>query len=203
MVTVHDDFARPAGDRHVRFVGGAIVAVVAETASSEDAADMGSSTTTCCGGGDMEDALGSARRSCEAHGSNVAISSTDPVDDDLFGDAEVIVRGRYVNQRIAVAPMEPHGAASAIDPDGRLLVYGSTQMPHLLHNLMARALGVDKSEIRVITPLVGGGFGGKAGIYPEQVVVAALAKRLQRPVVWAATRSEDMVALSRPARSNT
>ena len=200
MATVHDDFARPplAGDR-VRFVGDAIVAVVAESAvQAKDAADMvivdyDVLPTVVA----MEDALEvGAPVLFEPHGDNVAISSTDPVDDDLFGDADVIVRGRYVNQRIAVAPMEPHGAASAIDTDGRLLVYGSTQMPHLLHTLMARALGVDKSEIHVVTPLVGGGFGGKAGIYPEQVVVAAVAKRLQRPVVWAATRSEDMLALS-------
>jgi aerobic carbon-monoxide dehydrogenase large subunit len=193
MVTVHDDFARPplATDR-VRFVGDAIVAVVAETAvQAKDAADM------VIVDYEVLPAVVAAEAALEldapllfeAHGNNVAISSTDPVNDDLFGDADVIVRGRYVNQRIAVAPMEPHGAASAIAEDGRLLVYGSTQMPHLLHNLMARALDVDKSEIHVVTPLVGGGFGGKAGIYPEQVVVAAVAKRLKRPVVWAATRS--------------
>ena len=200
MVTVHDDFARPAlaGDR-VRFVGDAIVAVVAETAvQAKDAADLVIVDYEVLPAVVTSEAaleLG-APLLFEPHGNNVALSSTDPVDDELFGDADLIVRGRYVNQRIAVAPMEPHGAASAIDPDGRLVVYGSTQMPHLLHDLMARALGVDKSEIRVVTPLVGGGFGGKAGIYPEQVVVAAVTKRLQRPIVWAATRSEDMLALS-------
>ena len=200
MATVHDDFARPplAIDR-VRFVGEAIAAVLADTVvQAKDAADMvivdyevlPAAVTA-------EAALAlDAPVLFEVHGDNVAVGTTDAVNDDLFGDADVVVRGRYVNQRIAVAPMEPHGAASAIDDDGRLVVYGSTQMPHLLHNLMSGALGVDKSEIRVVTPLVGGGFGGKAGIYPEQVVVAAAAKRLQRPVVWAATRSEDMLALS-------
>jgi carbon-monoxide dehydrogenase large subunit len=132
----------------------------------------------------------------EQHGDNVAMATTDPVNPDLFGDADVIIRGRFVNQRLAVAPMEPHGAASAIDDDGRLVVYGSTQMPHLLEMLMCRALGLGKDDLHVVTPLVGGGFGGKAGIYPEQVVVAAVARQLQRPVVWAATRSEDMLALS-------
>ena len=68
------------------------------------------------------------------------MSTTDPANADLFGDADVIVRGRYVNQRIAVAPMEPHGAASAIDDDGRLLVYASTQMPHLFLRLLAAGL---------------------------------------------------------------
>ena len=200
MVTVHDDFGRPplATDR-VRFVGEAIVAVLADTVThAKDAADMvivdydplPAAVTA-------EEALADgAPILFEAHGDNVALTTTDPVDDDLFGDADVIVRGRYVNQRIAVAPMEPHAAATTIDTDGRLLVYGSTQMPHLLHRLMATALGMDPKEIRVVTPFVGGGFGGKAGMYPEQVVVAAAARRLRRPVVWVSTRSEDMLALS-------
>ena len=200
MAKVHDDFARPAlaGDR-VRFVGEAIVAVVADTVTqAKDAADMvivdyeplRAAVTAEAALADDAPVL------FEGHGDNIAVATTDPVNADLFADADVIVRGRYVNQRMAVAPMEPHGAAAAIGDDGRLLVYGSTQMPHLLHRLIATALAMEPSEIRVVTPLVGGGFGGKAGLYPEQVVVAAAAKRLKRPVVWAATRSEDMVALS-------
>ncbi len=200
MATVHDDFARPAlaGDR-VRFVGEAIVAVVADTVTqAKDAADMVIvDYETLDAAVTAEAALADgAPVLFEAHGDNIAVATTDRVNADLFGDADVVVRGRYVNQRIAVAPMEPHGAAAAIGDDGRLLVYGSTQMPHLLHQLLARALGMDASDIRVVTPLVGGGFGGKAGVYPEQVVVAAAARMLQRPVMWAATRSEDMVALS-------
>ncbi len=200
MVTVHDDFARPplATDR-VRFVGEAIVAVLAETVTqAKDAADMVivdyeplPAVVTA------EDALAEdAPVLFEAHGDNIAVGTTDPVDEDLFGDADIVVRGRYVNQRIAVAPMEPHAAASAIDDDGRLVVYGSTQMPHLMQMLLAGALGVDADQVRVVVPFVGGGFGGKAGLYPEQVVVAAAAKLMQRPVVWTSTRSEDMLALS-------
>ncbi len=200
MATVHDDFARPAlaGDR-VRFVGEAIVAVVGDTVTqAKDAAEMVIvDYETLDAAVTAEAALADdAPVLFEGHGDNIAVATTDPVNADLFADADVIVRGRYINQRMAVAPMEPHGAAAAIGDDGRLLVYGSTQMPHLLHRLIATALAIDPSEIRVVTPLVGGGFGGKAGLYPEQVVVAAAAMRLQRPVVWAATRSEDMVALS-------
>ncbi|MGZ4769593.1 MAG: xanthine dehydrogenase family protein molybdopterin-binding subunit, partial [Ilumatobacteraceae bacterium] len=200
MVAVHPDFARPplSSDR-VRFVGEGIAVVIAETnTQAKDAADLvivdyeplPAAVTA-------EDALADgAPILFDGHTDNVAMSTTDPVNPDLFGDADVIVRGRYVNQRLAVAPIEPHGAASAIGDDGRLLVYGSTQMPHLLLNLLAAALGMETTDIRVIVPLVGGGFGGKAGLYPEQVVVAAAAKKLQRPVLWAATRSEDMLALS-------
>ena len=144
MVNVHDDFLRPplAVDK-VRFVGEAIVAVLAETETqAKDAADMVvvdyEPLTAVV---HPEDALADgASVLFEAHGDNVAITTTDPVNDQIFGDADVIVRGRYVNQRMAVAPMEPHGAAAQPDGDGRLLVFGSTQMPHLMQQLMARAL---------------------------------------------------------------
>ena len=184
----------------MRFVGDAIVAVVAETAvQAKDAADMvivdyevlPAVVTT-------EEALDvDAPVLFEAHGNNVAISTTDPVNDDLFADADVIVRGRYVNQRIAVAPMEPHGAASAIDEDGRLLVYGSTQMPHLLHNLMARALGRRQERDPSRHPVRRRRLRRQGRHLPRAGRRSLRStKRLQRPVVWAATRSEDMLALS-------
>ncbi len=132
----------------------------------------------------------------EHHGSNVAISSTDPRNDSIFADADVVVRGRYVNQRIAVAPMEPHAAAAEMADDGRLTFYPSTQMPHLVHAQLSGALGLSRKQVHVITPHVGGGFGGKAGLYPEQVVVGKAAMTLGRPVIWAATRTEDMATLS-------
>ncbi|MCU1361922.1 MAG: putative carbon monoxide dehydrogenase large subunit [Ilumatobacteraceae bacterium] len=200
MVTVHADFARPPlATGKVRFVGEAIVAVFAETETqAKDAADQVIVDYEALPSVvRAEDALADgAPVLFDEHGDNVAMSSTDPVNDDIFGDADVIVRGRYINQRIAVAAMEPHAAAAVPDPDGRLLVYGSTQMPHLMQQLLARSLEIDKSQIRVVAPHVGGGFGGKVGLYPEQLVVAAAARRLNRPVVWQATRSEDMLVLS-------
>jgi carbon-monoxide dehydrogenase large subunit len=202
FVKVHADFARPplAVDR-VRFVGEAIAVVLAETpAQGRDAADLVivdyESLPAVIR---PEDALADgAPVIIEAHGDNVALAAIDPLDPDddaFFGDADVVVRGRYVNQRMAVAPIEPHGAAAAPEADGRLTMYGSTQMPHLLHQLLAGALGVSRKELHVITPHVGGGFGGKAGLYVEQAVVAAAARRLGRPVMWMSTRSEDMLSL--------
>jgi aerobic carbon-monoxide dehydrogenase large subunit len=199
FVKVHDDFARPplATDR-VRFVGETIVAVVAESAvAAKDAADLVIVDYQALPTVVMpEDALAEdAPILFEAHGDNIALSTTDPADAEMFADADVVVRGRYVNQRMAVAPLEPHGAAAAIGDDGRLIVFGSTQMPHLLQQLLTGALGIAKEDFKVVTPHVGGGFGGKAGMYPEQIIVAAIAMRLQRAVLWMATRSEDMVAL--------
>lgn len=199
MAKVDDDFARPVlATGRVRFVGEPIAVVVAETLTrAVDAAalvlvDYEPLPAVIT----PEDALAEgAPVLFEAHGSNVAVTTTDRGQPDLFADADVIVRGRYVNQRMAVAAMEPHGEAATVDDEGRLVVYCSTQMPHLFHRLLAAALHMPPEEIRVITPLVGGGFGGKAGLYAEQVVVAALARRLRRPVGWMSTRSEDMVAL--------
>jgi carbon-monoxide dehydrogenase large subunit len=199
MVTVHPDFARPplAVDR-VRFAGEAVVAVVAESPeAARDAADLVvidyEPLPVVV---DPEQALdGEAPVLFETHGDNVALAIDDPGADPLDG-ADVVVRGRYVNQRMAVAPMEPHGAAADVAADGRLIVYGSTQMPHLMKQLLAAALELPQDRIRVVTPFVGGGFGGKAGLYAEQTVVAKAALLLGRPVRWIATRTEDMLTLS-------
>ncbi len=200
MAKVHDHFARPplATDT-VRFVGEAVAVVVADTeVHARDAAalvwvDIESLPVVV----DAEAALADGAPVLFAdHGDNVAVTTTDELQPDIFGDADVVVRGRFVNQRIAVAPMEPHASAATVDADGRVVVYGSTQMPHLLFGLLQRSLGLAADQLRVITPHVGGGFGGKAGMYPEQLVVAALAQRLQQPVTWINSRSEDMLALA-------
>ncbi len=200
MAKVHDHFARPAlAEGIVRFVGEAIAVVVADTAvHARDAAalvtvDYDSFTAVV----NPEVAFDADAPVIFAdHGDNVAMANTDTAQPAIFGDADVVVRGRYVNQRIAVAAMEPHGVAAEVDEAGRVVVYGSTQMPHLLQGLLADGLGTTRDRVRVITPDVGGGFGGKAGMYPEQLAVAALALRLGRPVTWMSTRSDDMVALA-------
>ncbi|MCU1500842.1 MAG: putative carbon monoxide dehydrogenase large subunit [Ilumatobacteraceae bacterium] len=200
MVKVHNDFARaPLATDRVRFVGDGIVAVFAESSTAaRDAAELVIvDYEPLPAVVSPEEALGEdAPLLFEAHGNNIAISSTDPHNPDIFAEADVVVRGRYVNQRIAVAPMEPHAAAAEVGDDGRLTMYGSTQMPHLLQSQLAAALGLPLSQVHVITPHVGGGFGGKAGIYPEQTIVAKAAMDLGRPVLWTATRSEDMCTLS-------
>ncbi len=200
MAKVHDHFARPAlATDKVRFVGEAIVAVVAETRvqATDAAAAVVVDYEPLDAAVHPEDAMAAgAAVLFEDHGDNVAMTTTDTAQPDIFAGADVVVRGRYVNQRMAVAPMEPHGAAAFVDDDGRIVFYGSTQMPHLLHGLLSRALGVKPDEVRIITPRVGGGFGGKAGMYPEQSVVAAVAKRLGRAVTWMSTRTEDMLSLA-------
>ena len=199
MAKVHDDFLKPplATDK-VRYVGQAIAVVLAETvAQARDAADavvVDYEPLTAVV--DPEAALADgAPLLYEQRSDNLALSTNDPALPGDFADADVVVRGRYVNQRMAVAPMEPHAAAAEPAADGRLTFYGSTQMPHLLHRSLAVALDVPTSQIHVIIPHVGGGFGGKAGLFGEQTVVAACALRLNRAVAWVATRSEDMLCM--------
>jgi carbon-monoxide dehydrogenase large subunit len=197
---VHDDFARPplATDR-VRFVGEPVAVVLAESvAAGVDAAelvDVEISPLPVLV--DPEAALApGAPIVFPQHGSNVALSVVDHGDaDTVFGDADLVVRGRYVNQRMAVVPMEADAAAARVGPDGRITVWASTQMPHVLRDQLADALAVERSDVRVVTPQVGGGFGGKAGIHPEYTVVAAAARRTGRAVVWVPSRSDDMKAL--------
>ena len=199
FVKVHDDFARPplAVDR-LRFVGDPFAAVFAETAAAAtDAADLVwaelDPLPPVC---DPEAALMQGSPVVfDDHGSNVAMALTDRHVVDLEAISDVVVRGRYVNQRVAVAPMEVDCCAAAPDEDGRIVVWPSTQMPHMLRDQLASALGWDPSTVRVVTPRVGGGFGGKAGAHPEHVVVTKAAQVFNRPVVWVPTRSEDMRAL--------
>ena len=198
FATVHPDFARPPlADGRVRFVGEPIAVVLAETfEQGEDAAETVwadiEPLPTCV---DAEAALAAdAEQIFPGHGSNQALVIVDKPRTDL-STADVIVRGRYVNQRMAVVPMEPDCCAAEVDADGRLTFWASTQMPHGLHGQLAGALGVDPAQIRVVTPQVGGGFGGKAGIHAEYTVVAASARRTGRPVVWVPPRSDDMKAL--------
>ena len=106
------------------------------------------------------------------------------------------MRGRFVNQRLAPAPMEPNAIAVIPEDDGTFTVWVSTQVPFDVRNDVAEALDVDRTKVRAIAPDVGGGFGAKLAIYPEYLLVAVAAKRLGRPVRWFESRSESMVSMT-------
>jgi aerobic carbon-monoxide dehydrogenase large subunit len=199
FVTVHPDFARPPlADGVVRFVGEAIAIVIAESVSAAEdgAAAVWAEYEPLPVIIDPEQSLtGGEVVIFPEHGSNVAIADTAAEPVALEGDGVVVVRGRYVNQRVAVVPMEPNGCAAVPAPDGSLTFYASTQMPHGLVGQLANVLGLERAKIHVIAPQVGGGFGGKAGICAEYSAVAAAARLLGRPVSWHPTRSDDLVSL--------
>lgn len=112
-----------------------------------------------------------------------------------FAEATRVVEVELVNQRVHAAFLEPRAALARYDPVAEeLTVWAATQVPHTLRGGIATALGLADFQVRVIAPDVGGAFGAKGGIYPEYVLVAALARELGRPVTWSETRSETFVA---------
>ncbi len=123
-----------------------------------------------------------------------AFGATGP--DDPLAGADVVVRGRFVNQRVAPAPMETNGIAVVPEEDGSFTVWVSTQIPFDVRDDLAETLGVGRDRVRAIAPDVGGAFGAKLQVYAEYHAVAAIAARLGRPVRWQETRSESMVSLT-------
>jgi carbon-monoxide dehydrogenase large subunit len=190
----------PLADGRVRFVGEAVAVVAATTkAQAVDATEavvVGYEPRPAVV--DMEAALApGAPLQFDAVPSNLA-AGRDGGGEDPLADADVVVRGRFENQRIAVVPLE--GNAIAVEPgdDGRghdVTIHVSTQMPHAFARLASEVLGLDREAVRVVTPFVGGAFGGKAGIVSEHGVAVAVARRLGRPVKWVETRSENLVSM--------
>ena len=128
-------------------------------------------------------------------GTNVATSGGSPEHDDaLFEGCDAVISGSLVSQRMAPCPLEPRSAIAARGPDGRITAWLTTQTPHIDLLGIAGTLGLDPSQIRIISPDVGGGFGAKL-LSVEEVLMVWLAGRLERAVRWTETRSESMVAL--------
>jgi carbon-monoxide dehydrogenase large subunit len=101
----------------------------------------------------------------------------------------------FRHARCSSVPMEGRGVMASFDAmDGTLTVWAATQAPHLFRAGLAAALGMPESRLRVLCPAVGGGFGPKMHLYPEDVVVAELARRLGRPVRWVEDRRENLLA---------
>jgi carbon-monoxide dehydrogenase large subunit len=111
--------------------------------------------------------------------------------EQVLADSDVVVERRIVNHRISGAPIEPR-AVLADFRSGDLTVTSSTQVPHFLKLFLSVCLGINEERIRVIAPDVGGGFGAKLQIYGEELLMAALARQLNRPVKWVETRTEHM-----------
>jgi aerobic carbon-monoxide dehydrogenase large subunit len=129
-------------------------------------------------------------------GGNLAASGAAGSDGALEG-AEVVVEGRFVNQRVAAVPMEPGAGVAAPDPerDGAYVLWTPSQGPHGHRDAIAAALRLEPERLRVITPATGGGFGARIAAYPEAVITVALARELGRPVRFVEARSETMTAM--------
>ena len=115
--------------------------------------------------------------------------------DDAFAQADHLLRQRFHVQRVAPAPMEPRGLLADYQSQGDLLtVWDSTQHPHEMREHLAELLGRSQDSVRVVAPDVGGGFGEKGCMFPEEIAIPSLSIMLGRPIRWAEDRQENMLA---------
>ena len=195
---VPDDVARPplVSDR-VRMVGELVAAVVADTAAhAVDAAELvevdiepSEPAVDPRRAGDPDAPLLFDRPE-----GNIVMQYERGRIDDLFELAAHVETGSYPNQRLSSAPMENCGAI--VRPSGEGLdVWATGQGVHTIRHEMAQLMGVDDETIRVRSPAVGGGFGGRHSAPIEILVLGAIARHLDRPVTWQATRRENLLSM--------
>ena len=116
-----------------------------------------------------------------------------PEDPEAMKGADVVVKQRILQQRLAPTPMEPRGVlAEYSNPDRSMTIWMSSQNPHFIRLFLAGALGMPETRIRIISPDVGGGFGSKISPYSEDYLVPAAAKLSGRPVKWIESRTESL-----------
>lgn len=118
--------------------------------------------------------------------------------DQAFAEARrdgVVVSQRFVNQRLIPNAIEPRSVVARFNPgSGELVVWYTTQNPHIARFLMSVVTGLPEHKIRVIAPEVGGGFGSKIPFYPEEAIIAHCARLTGRPVKWTEDRRENYLA---------
>jgi len=112
----------------------------------------------------------------------------------LGGAAAVVERAFRTNRQTAALMEGRGGVAEWSAADGKLTLWSGTQVPHLVRHGLAAVFGLAENRIRVVAPDVGGGFGSKAVLYPEDVLLCLLARRLGRPVKWVEQRRENLLA---------
>jgi carbon-monoxide dehydrogenase large subunit len=194
----HPGFGRPllAGER-VRQVGDIVAAIVAETrGQAADAAeavfvDYDELPVVL----DMETAGAEGTELLFPEtGTNVCFH-TELGDEDPLVGADHVTELKIESQRLAGVPIEPNGTL-AIPGDDSLMVWTPSQNPQAIAGPLSQLIGMEMPNLRVATPkAMGGGFGPKAGLYPETVIVSLLAMQLDKPLKWAETRSENMVSM--------
>ena len=189
---------RPVLNRdELNYVGESYAMVIAESAyQAQDAAEQVSPEFDPLPGvGDVLSAVADSAPTVHADmKSNVAQSAS-----IAFGDIEsaftadsVTAKIRLTTARVAGAAMEPRAVTATPDEEtGGIKMWTSTQNVFAVKAAVASTLGIDAEQVRVLAEDVGGGFGAKGGVFPEEILIALAAWRLKRPVRWVASRSED------------
>jgi len=184
----------------VRHVGEVVAAVIATSAEiAEDALDdIEVEWEELPAAADLLSAYsGDAPPVFESMDTNIVDEGETKTDDidQVFADAPHIISQRMLNQRLAGVPMEVRAVAAAPDAvTGGLTLWTSTQIPHGVRTALAGVLRLPESMLRVIAPNVGGGFGVKNQLYPEEIAVAKLAQIHNMPLKWAGTRVEHFIS---------
>jgi carbon-monoxide dehydrogenase large subunit len=120
-------------------------------------------------------------------------AGTGDVVDAAFDGAEIVIKRRYRQQRLIPAFMEPRSVV--VDPTGdQYTIWSATQIPHILRLMMALVTGTPEHKVRVVAPDVGGGFGGKLQVTPEELIAFVAAKRLGKPVKYTESRSDSLLS---------
>ena len=115
--------------------------------------------------------------------------------DQALQQAPYTLRERFRHHRYCAAPLEGRGVVAWVEPKTNVLtIWSSTQMPHLVRRQIAAQLNLPEERVRVIAPDIGGGFGPKVFVYPEEILVAFLALELRRPVKWIEDRREHFIS---------
>jgi aerobic carbon-monoxide dehydrogenase large subunit len=192
---------RPLAHERVRYVGEAVAMVIAETveqarnaveAIETEFAELPASVT-------IEDATAAgATALCEGAPDNICAEmrhGNAKATEEAFAKAAHKVSLTIHNQRLAALSIEPRSVLAWVADDGRLTVNMSTQMPSGVRTSLCNdVLGLPLEKVRVKVGDVGGGFGMKTGIYPEDAAVAWAALQLNKPVKWIADRSEEFLS---------
>jgi carbon-monoxide dehydrogenase large subunit len=183
----------------VRYVGDGVAAVVAEDPyTARDALErIEVEYEELDAVVDVEKAAAGGPLVHEELGTNVAFTFPFAAGDveAAFRDAPVVIRQRIMNQRQIPFAVEPRAVLARWDRGrGKLEVWCTTQIPHLLRTQLSVLLGVAEHSVRVVAPEVGGGFGSKLNVYAEEALVGYLARELGRPVKWTASRTEGFQA---------
>ena len=114
--------------------------------------------------------------------------------DEAFEKADVVVSGRYIQQRLIPSAIETRAVVAQPEPLDSFTVYTSTQVPHFVKDVLSLMCGVSDTKLRVVAPDVGGGFGSKLNVYSEEVLALEVARKLGAPVKWVEDRSENHLA---------
>lgn len=187
-------------DDKVRYVGEPVAVAIADTrGEAEDlagriAVDIDPRPAVV----GFSDALGAdAERVHDEWPDNIFATTSGEVGDvdAAAREAAVSVTREYTMNRQAVVPLETRGIIAYYDRStSQLTVWSSTQTPHMIRDMIALLLGIEARRVRVIAPDMGGGFGSKCSVYPEEVTLAAIAMQVPHPVRWIEDRWEAMVA---------